>query len=71
MGSTILIIDDDKELTRMLKQFFQFRNYNVLTAENGILALKKAEENPDLILLDINMPRISAVFTVKSMEELC
>lgn len=69
MGSTILIIDDDKELTRMLKQFFQFRNYNVLTAENGILALKKAEENPDLILLDINMPRMDGMEVCRRIRE--
>ena len=56
MNYTILIADDDRELVRMLKTFFEIRRYSVITAENGTEALKMAERSPDIILLDINMP---------------
>ena len=56
MEYTILIADDDAELVRMLKTFFELRTYRVITARNGTEALKMAEQAPDLILLDINMP---------------
>ena len=42
MNYTILIADDDRELVRMLKTFFEIRRYSVITAENGTEALKMA-----------------------------
>lgn len=56
MNHIILIVDDDRELLKMLKSFFEIRKYQVITAENGVEALKMAERNPDMILLDVNMP---------------
>ena len=40
----------------MLKDYFAFQGYDVMTAGSGLEAVKKAEGQPDLILLDINMP---------------
>ena len=40
----------------MLKQFFESKGFRVLPASNGAEALKQAEKQPDIILLDINMP---------------
>ena len=40
----------------MLSQFFQGKGYRILTATNGVETLKQVENNPDIILLDINMP---------------
>lgn len=61
MSNTILLVDDDLELIKMLKSYFEIRKYNVITAADGIEALKKTEEKPDIILLDINMPRIDGI----------
>ena len=61
MNDTILIADDDKELLKMLKSFFEIRKYSVITAENGAEALKMAERNPDIILLDVNMPHMDGM----------
>lgn len=61
MCSTILIADDDRELLKMLKSFFEIRKYSVITAENGAEALKMAEKNPDIILLDVNMPHMDGM----------
>lgn len=52
----ILIVDDEKEVVHMLESFFRLKGYNTITAYNGEEALQKVSMNPDLILLDINMP---------------
>lgn len=64
MEYTILIADDDAEFVKMLKTFFELRKYRVITARNGTEALKMAEQAPDLILLDINMPVPNTGFSV-------
>lgn len=61
MKYKILIVDDDKELLKMLKSYFELKGYLVLTAEDGLAALEKVENMPDLILLDVNMPRMDGL----------
>lgn len=56
MGAKILIADDESDIVSMLGHFFENRGFHVLPARNGEEALKQAEKQPDLILLDINMP---------------
>lgn len=63
MPKTILIADDEADITEMLERFFTEKGYRVLTAADGSAAIKQAERKPDLILLDINMPRTDG-FTV-------
>lgn len=61
MSYKILIADDDTELVKMLRTFFELRNYMVITASDGAETLKMIEKKPDLILLDINMPRVDGI----------
>ncbi|MBD5549444.1 MAG: response regulator transcription factor [Lachnospiraceae bacterium] len=61
MGYKILIVDDDTELLKMLKSYFEIRGYVVITAENGADGLKQAQQGPDIILLDVNMPQIDGI----------
>lgn len=56
MEDKILIADDETDIVVMLSQFFQGKGYRILTATNGVETLKQVENNPDIILLDINMP---------------
>ena len=56
MEVKILIADDETDIVVMLSQFFQGKGYRILTATNGVETLKQVENNPDIILLDINMP---------------
>lgn len=69
MSDTILLVDDDLELIKMLKSYFDIRKYNVITATDGIEALAKAEEKPDIILLDINMPRIDGIEVCRKIRD--
>lgn len=55
----ILIADDDKNICELLRMYLEKEDYAVVTAANGEEALAKFdEENPDLILLDVMMPKL-------------
>ncbi len=58
MKNRILIVDDENDIVGLLKDHFEYGGYDVLTAGSGEDAIKKAEQQPDVILLDINMPGI-------------
>ena len=56
----ILIVDDERTIRRGLKMTLQGEGYEVRTARDGEEALKKiAEKQPDLVLLDVMMPRMN------------
>ena len=57
----ILIVDDETDIVSMLKDYFEFNGYYTITATNGLEAIKKAEKQPDIILLDVNMPDIDGI----------
>lgn len=61
MKSKILIADDETDIVIMLSRFFESKGYYVLKATNGLETLKQVEYNPDIILLDINMPGLDGL----------
>lgn len=57
---SILIVEDDPVLLKMYTEKFGFEGFKVLNAKDGLEAYEVAtKENPDIILLDIMLPRIS------------
>lgn len=56
MMHKILIVDDEADLRKLLTDYFEINGYHVLTAKDSSEALRKVEQQPDLVLLDINMP---------------
>lgn len=54
----ILVIDDEIDICNMLKEYLQMEDYLVYTAADANEALKQVCNQPDLILLDINMPQM-------------
>lgn len=61
MRDKILIVDDEADIVSMLKDYFEFNGYDTITAVNGLEAIEKVEKQPDIILLDINMPDIDGM----------
>ena len=61
MKYKILVVDDDKELVKMLCSYFNMKQYKTITATDGMEALNKIKMKPDIILLDINMPRMDGI----------
>ena len=65
----IMIIDDEIDILSMLARYFRLNGYVVLTAENAIEAQKKLAQQPDLILLDINMPEMDGISFCKNIRD--
>lgn len=64
----ILVVDDDRDLLKMLNSYFSLKSYTVITAENGWSALEKVKTNPDIILLDVNMPGMDGIEVCKRIR---
>lgn len=69
MQYKILLADDDAGLRKMLRSYLEMKNYEVITAKNGGEALEKISKNPDLILLDINMPQIDGMEVCRRIRD--
>jgi two-component system KDP operon response regulator KdpE len=70
-GDKILVIDDDATLLDLLRQSLGKAGYEVVTATNGLAGLQKMyEERPDLIILDVMMPRMDGWETCRRIREI-
>ena len=57
MGKRILVVDDDPTSLKLLDLILNKEGYQVMTASNGLEALRKARlESPDLLILDVMLP---------------
>ena len=68
----ILLVDDDHDMVRILGRLLQEKGYETSTAFDGYEALEKVWENePDLIILDLNLPKLSGpqVCRILRMQE--
>ncbi|MCC5896775.1 MAG: response regulator transcription factor [Phormidium sp. BM_Day4_Bin.17] len=66
----LLLIDDDPNLILLVKDFLEFRGYEVTAAENGREALEILEETiPELIICDVMMPEMDGYGFVKKVRE--
>ena len=67
---TILIVDDEPDILDYIEALFQDGGYRTIVALDGAEALKKAKiEKPDLITLDITMPKESGVRMYRDLVE--
>lgn len=66
----ILIVDDEKNLLKLYEKEFAEEGYRVVTASSGSEALQKIQKDPfDLVILDIRMPDLNGVETLKKIME--
>ena len=67
---TVLLVDDNAQNLELLEVYMEdVPDVRVVTAENGLEALQKVEEeSPDLILLDIMMPKMSGFEVCKKIK---
>ena len=72
MKEKILVIDDDTELLDLAETWLQNTGYEPFTAGDGIEGLQRVySSRPDLILLDINMPRMDGWEVCRRIRDMC
>ncbi len=69
METKLLIVDDEPDIVAMLASFFTGKGYQVLTAQSGREALLRAEQSPDLILLDVSMPDLDGLAVCQAIRD--
>ena len=70
MGASILVVDDDEQVRRVLKRKLEQCHYDVCDAANGKEAIKALEAVPfDLVLTDIVMPETDGIETVRYVRK--
>ena len=67
--SKLLLVDDDVELTELLSSLLALEGFDVQTANNGLEALQKLNESHELVLLDVMMPKLNGLDTLKEIRK--
>ena len=65
----ILLVDDEPDIVEFLKYNLEQNGYNVIVGHDGLQALNKLSENPDLIVLDIMMPHLDGYEVYEKIRE--
>jgi DNA-binding response OmpR family regulator len=66
----ILIAEDEKDIRELIAFTLRFAGFDVLLATNGVEAVEVAEaERPDLVILDVRMPRMSGYEACRRLKE--
>ena len=69
MPVTILVVDDDPVIQKLLTVNFEMEGYRVVVAGDGEEGLRKAtEDQPDIVLLDVMMPRMDGVEVARRLK---
>ncbi len=68
--ATILVVDDSRTIRDILAYILKLNNYEVDTANDGLSALEKIySSNYDLVITDINMPKMDGYRLIKSIRK--
>ena len=65
----ILIVEDEPAMVAGLRDNFEYENYDVISAEDGVAGLERAlKDSPDLVVLDVMMPKMSGLDVCKQLR---
>ena len=68
MKTKILLVDDEKDIVEFLQYNLEKEGFQVITAHDGIEALNKIHQKPDLIVLDVLMPKMDGYKVCKEIR---
>ena len=69
---TVLVVDDESRMRKLIKDFLKQKNYNILEAEDGEKAIQIFEQEKDkikLILLDVMMPKLDGWSVLRQIRQ--
>src|SRR5579863_3811291 len=67
----ILVVDDERQITRVLRGSLESHGYEVATAQDGLEALRSYEKTtPDLVITDLSMPNMDGVELTQAIRRL-
>jgi DNA-binding response OmpR family regulator len=68
--ASVLVVDDDPVVRRMLQLSFESEGFNVLTAGDGLEGLEQIRSgHPDVVVLDIMMPKLDGMKVLRELNE--
>jgi CheY-like chemotaxis protein len=66
---TVLVVDDDPVIVKLLQVNFEMEGYRVLTAGDGEEGLDRAQrERPDVVILDVMMPKLDGLEVARALK---
>jgi|SRR3990172_1223276 len=72
MKQKVLLVDDDAELTRLVEVWLERNGYETIVASDGLSGLRHLyEARPDLVILDVMMPRVDGWEMCRRIREVC
>jgi CheY-like chemotaxis protein len=67
----ILVAEDERDIRELIALTLQFAGFEVVTATNGVEVVELAPaENPDLILMDVRMPRMTGYQACEALKQM-
>ena len=72
MSKSVIVIDDDEDTVRLFSEFLEENEINVVgNGFDGVTAVKLFKEtNPDVVLIDLNMPNGRGFYAIKKIQEI-
>jgi len=68
--STILVVDDEKKIVRLVGDYLRSAGYRVVTAHDGKMAMAQFRtERPDLVVLDLNLPGMDGIDVARAIRQ--
>lgn len=70
MSAKLLIVDDSASIRTTVKRTFENAGYEILLACDGLEAIELLDEEPDLMVLDVNMPQLDGFGVCQKLKQL-
>lgn len=73
MDSTVLVVDDESRMRKLVKDFLKQKNFNIIEAEDGEMALNLFNQNKNrinLVLLDVMMPKLDGWSVLRQIRQI-
>lgn len=68
-NKTVLIVEDELKINKMICDYFKFNDFNVISATDGLEAVEIFEDNIDLIILDVMLPKLDGFTTLRRIRK--